>query len=203
LRFLTSNKIKGIRWIALTLRLWQKGKFMEIKSKEIKIVPIESIIPNPKNPNKHDESQIDRLCKLFEFQGFRQPLIISNRTGFLVCGHGRLMAAQKLKVKELPVIFQDFLSEAQEYAFLVSDNEIARWSEFDKIKAYEDLKEIDLGDFELLGFEKNPYEIKELNSEEISDFKQEILVVITCVDENEQSSLFSEFQQRGLNCKII
>ena len=42
---------------------------MLIKSKEIKIEPIHTIIPNPKNMNKHSDEQIERLCKLIEFQG--------------------------------------------------------------------------------------------------------------------------------------
>jgi len=87
---------------------------MEIKSKQIELVPIEKIIPNPKNPNKHPQEQIDRLAKIIDFQGFRVPLIVSNRSGFLVSGHGRLDCAKSLGVKELPVMYQDFENEAQD-----------------------------------------------------------------------------------------
>jgi len=123
---------------------------MEIKAKEIKIEPIEKIVPNPKNANIHSEEQLERLSKLVDFQGFRVPLIVSNRTGFLVAGHGRLEMAKRNNIKELPVIYQDFESEAQEYAFLISDNEIARWAELDYQKMEVELAELPELDRDLL-----------------------------------------------------
>jgi DNA modification methylase len=126
---------------------------IEIKSKEITFVPIEQIIEHPKNANRHSVEQIDRLCKLIKYQGFRSPLIISKRSGFLVSGHGRLMSAKKLGLKELPCVYQEFESEAQEYAYVISENEIARWAELDKQAVYDELDKIDVPDIELLGLE--------------------------------------------------
>ena len=124
-----------------------------IKSNTIELVDIESIVKNPKNANQHPPEQIKRLEKLIKFQGFRNPLIISNRTGFLVVGHGRLEAAKNLGMDKVPVIKQDFESEAQEYAYLVSDNEIARWASLDSDLVVDELKNLDLDDIELLGIE--------------------------------------------------
>jgi ParB-like chromosome segregation protein Spo0J len=101
---------------------------VEIKSKEISIVDIDSLVLNPKNNNKHPKEQIDRLAKLIKYQGFRNPLIVSNRSGFVLAGHGRIEAAKLAGLKEVPVMFQDFENEAQEYAYLTSDNAIASWS---------------------------------------------------------------------------
>lgn len=126
---------------------------INIRSREIKMVSVDEIIPNPKNANKHSTEQIERLEKLIEYQGFRNPCIVSNRTGFLVVGHGRLMAAKNLGMKEIPVIFQDFKDEAQEYTYLVSDNEIARWAELDKESLYDSLGEIEIPSLDLLGIE--------------------------------------------------
>ena len=126
----------------------------EIKSESITLVDIDSIIPNPKNANRHSIEQITRLEKLIKYQGFRNPLIVSNRTGFLIVGHGRLEAAANLGIEKLPVIYQDFTDEAQEYAYLISDNEIARWAELDKHLVYTELKDLDLNDIELLGLEE-------------------------------------------------
>lgn len=102
-----------------------------IQAQEISMVNIEHIVPNPKNPNQHTDDQIDRLVSLIEYQGFRNPLIVSKRSGFLVVGHGRLMAAKKLGLTQVPVIHQEFKDEAQEYAYVVSDNAIAEWSSLD------------------------------------------------------------------------
>jgi DNA modification methylase len=125
----------------------------DIKSKDIVMVDVDSIIPNPKNANRHSIEQIKRLEKLIKYQGFRNPMIVSNRTGFLIVGHGRLEAAKNLGMDKVPVIYQDFKDEAQEYAYLISDNEIARWAELDKHSVYTELKDLELDDIELLGLE--------------------------------------------------
>jgi 16S rRNA G966 N2-methylase RsmD len=102
-----------------------------IKANEIQIVSIKDVKLNPKNRNKHPKEQIERLSEIIKYQGFRNPLIISSRTGLVVAGHGRYEAAKKLKLKEVPVMVQDFDSEEQEYAAQVSDNAIAAWAELD------------------------------------------------------------------------
>lgn len=104
---------------------------MKIRCEYKKLVPLRDLQPHPKNRNTHPSDQIDRLARVIEYQGWRHPIIVSNLTGFIVAGHGRLAAAQKLKLKEAPVEYQDFENEEQEYAFLVSDNAIALWAELD------------------------------------------------------------------------
>lgn len=178
-----------------------------IKSNDIKIVDIYSITPNPKNNNKHSSDQILRLSKIIQHNGFRVPLIVSNRSGLLISGHGRLEAAKLLEWKEVPVIFQDFKNEAEEIQFLTADNEIARWAELDKdlvkdfIADYGtefDLDLLGIKDFEL--FESN--EEKEEEEKELFD-EEKYLIVIECEDELQQKDLFEEFQIRELNCKIM
>jgi hypothetical protein len=128
------------------------------------------IIPNPRNPNRHPEDQIERLSKVIEYQGQRHPLIISKRSGFLVVGHGRLEAIKKLGWKQIAVSYQDFETEAQEYSFVVSDNAIASWAELDLSAINTEM--LDLGpdfDIDLLGikdFSLEPMEKFELSDED-------------------------------------
>jgi len=123
----------------------------DIKSKEIILIDINKIIPNPKNTNKHSKDQITRLKKLIEYNGFRDPLIISNRSGFLICGHGRLKAAEELKMEKIPVIYQDFESEAEEFQFMTAHNAIAKWAELDNDLILSGVDEFKLDDLDLLG----------------------------------------------------
>lgn len=115
---------------------------MLIQAKDIKLELVSKLKPNPKNRNKHPEEQIERLCEIIRYQGFRQPVVVSNRTGLVVAGHGRLLAAKKLKIKEVPVVYQDFEDEEQEYAFGVSDNAIASWAELDLSGINTDMAEL-------------------------------------------------------------
>lgn len=98
---------------------------------EIKWLPIKELKPNPKNPNKHPEEQIERLAKIIRYQGWRSPIIVSNQSGYIVAGHGRLEAAKKLGFTTVPVQYQDFENEDQEYAHMTADNAIASWADLD------------------------------------------------------------------------
>ena len=109
---------------------------------------------HPKNRNKHSKDQIDRLAKLYEYHGIRHPIIVSRRSGFIVAGHGRKLAAIMAKVDEVPVVYQDFNSDEAEYAFIQADNAIALWAELDLSGINSDLT--DLGpdfDLDMLGIE--------------------------------------------------
>lgn len=66
-----------------------------------------------------------------DFYGWRHPIIVSNQSGLIVAGHGRLEAAKKLGREKVPVHFQEFQSEEEELGFLTSDNAIASWAELD------------------------------------------------------------------------
>lgn len=141
---------------------------MQIKATEIKQVDIESIVPNPKNRNIHSDEQIERLCKMIKYSGFRNPLIVSNRSGFLVVGHGRLESAKRLGLTHVPVIYQDFENEAQEYSYIVGDNEIARWAKLDEQGLQEDIKELKLDqdfDLDLFGVENLILNIEEIDGD--------------------------------------
>ncbi len=116
---------------------------MQNKATEILMVSVDAIAPNPKNNNKHTAEQKERAHKIFDYQGFRNPLTISKRSGLLVAGHLRLEVAKEKGIKELPCMYQDFESEEQEYAHMTADNALAAWAELDLAKINQDF--LDLG----------------------------------------------------------
>lgn len=115
-----------------------------------------SLVPNPRNPNTHPEKQIQLLAKIIKAQGWRAPITVSNRSGFIVRGHGRLMAAQFLGVDQAPVDRQDYATEAEEWADLIADNRIAELAEMDSAMLTELIQELSAGglDIELTGFDR-------------------------------------------------
>lgn len=89
------------------------------------------LVPNPKNPNQHSAMQITLLARIIQSQGWRAPITVSKRSGFVVRGHGRLEAALVLGLTEVPVDVQDYASDAEEYADLIADNRLAELSSID------------------------------------------------------------------------
>lgn len=116
--------------------------------------PIEKIIPNPRNPNTHPEKQLQLLAKIIKGHGWRAPITVSKRSGFVVRGHGRLAAALLLGLTEAPVDLQDYASEAEEYADMIADNRIAELAEIDEEELQSLVAELDRMEYDtgLLGF---------------------------------------------------
>ena len=96
------------------------------------IVPAKDLIPNPANPNKHSAQQVKKLGAVIRGNGWRNPITVSTRSGMIVKGHGRLLAAQLEELSEVPVDYQSYDSEASELADLWADNYIAELSETDQ-----------------------------------------------------------------------
>lgn len=104
---------------------------MKIDCAYDEMVGTDKLVPNPQNPNTHTEEQIRKLARLIELHGWRHPITVSNRSGFVNCGHARLDAAKLLNMKKVPVDRQDFESEAMEWAAMTSDNIVQELSLLD------------------------------------------------------------------------
>ena len=119
-----------------------------------KAVDVVDLVEHPRNPNKHGDKQIALLAKIIRNQGWRNPIVVSADSGFIVAGHGRLMAAKVLNVEQVPVDYQPFDNEAEEYAHLIADNRIAELAEADKSELAKLVRELeDKIDLDLTGFD--------------------------------------------------
>ena len=135
------------------------------------IVDIMKVIPNPKNPNMHPERQIEILSQVIKAQGWRKPITVSRRSGFVVSGHGRLQAALILGTNKVPVDYQNYANEAEEYADLVADNRISELSTINEDMLIDILNELNDTDIDtiLTGYEY--HEIDDLiNDDEVMTF---------------------------------
>ena len=110
------------------------------------IIPIEKAIPNPKNPNQHSQAQIELLGNIIKANGWRAAVTISKRSGFIVKGHGRRLAALYIKSGYIPVDYQDYASEAEEWADLIADNRLAELSTLDTGMLVDLINEMDTGE---------------------------------------------------------
>jgi len=133
------------------------------------LVDILKLVEHPNNPNKHDERQVNLLARIINAQGWRNPITVSKRSGYIVAGHGRLAAAKVLNQEKVPVDYQDFENEADEKAHLLADNRVAELAELDFQDVgniLKELKEANL-DLDLTGFDE--LSIKELFTDEPID----------------------------------
>lgn len=104
---------------------------MKIECAYTELVKTDDLKPHPRNPNTHPKEQVELLAKVILQTGWRSPVVVSKRSGFVVKGHGRLAAAVHAGFESVPVDLQDYESEEQELADLVADNRIAELAEMD------------------------------------------------------------------------
>lgn len=129
---------------------------------------VDDLIPYARNARTHSPEQIQKLAGSIKEFGFINPIIISQDGGVLA-GHGRIMAAQKLGIKQVPCVIESHLTDAQRRAYILADNRLALDAGWDeemlKIELAE-LKEMDF-DLDFTGFSDD--ELKAFLDDEIVD----------------------------------
>jgi len=179
---------------------------MKVECAHDGLIEIEVLVPNPRNANEHPDAQIKLLAKIMKHQGWRNPIVVSNRSGFMTKGHGRLLAAKFNGWTTVPVDYQDYANEADEWADMIADNKIAELAESNEIRIQEIA--LDLGDdfdFELFGmpdFGMNKPNEDDHDNETV-DLNPQFIVAVSCSGEHEMQKIFEELSSRGLQCKLI
>lgn len=110
-------------------------------------IAVKDLRPYEKNAKKHDQTQIDNVAKSIEKYGFVQPIVV-DKNNEVIIGHCRLEASKKLKLKKVPCVLADTLTEEQVKELRLLDNKLNE-SEFDFDLLGEELAELDLSDFDL------------------------------------------------------
>jgi ParB-like chromosome segregation protein Spo0J len=107
-------------------------------AKHIEMWLVEKLIPWARNPRTHSEAQVAQIAASIAEFGFNSPILVDSKAGILA-GHGRLLAARKLGLTEVPVIVLDHLSEAQKRAYIIADNKLAENAEWNDVSLVCDL----------------------------------------------------------------
>lgn len=175
---------------------------------EIKNIKTNDLIPYENNSRTHDETQVQQIISSIEEFGFTNPILIDEQN-MIIAGHGRLMAAQRLHLEEVPTIVLKNLTEAQKKAYIIADNKLALNAGWD----YELLKKeiMILSDdinLNLLGFDEQELAniIDELESIEPlleeQPYKEVFNIVVNCEDENHQERVYNELLEKGYKCQV-
>jgi DNA modification methylase len=133
---------------------------------QIKYKAIDSLIPYVKNSRTHSDHQVAQIAASIKEFGFTNPVLLDEH-GSIVAGHGRVMAARKLKLDEVPTITLGWLTDTQRRAYVIADNKLALNAGWDDEMLRLELGELgDLGfDLDLTGFSAD--EIAALMPEQI------------------------------------
>jgi DNA modification methylase len=120
---------------------------------KIELWLIDKLIPYAKNPRTHSDAQVAQIAASIAEFGFNCPILVDTNAG-IIAGHGRLLAARKLEIKEVPVMVLDHLTERQKRAYIIADNKLAESAGWDEDVLRVELAELKDADFdlELLGF---------------------------------------------------
>lgn len=125
----------------------------QIQSSKIELRSTDQLIPYARNARKHEPWQVAQIAASIKEFGFTNPVLI-DASGEIVAGHGRVMAALKLELPEVPCIVLGHLTPTQRRAYVLADNQLALNSSWDTGILSTELEElkIDGFDLDLLGF---------------------------------------------------
>ena len=139
---------------------------------EIVYLPPGELKPYAKNAKKHPDDQVEHIANSIREFGFRQPIVV-DKNNVVVIGHGRLLAAKKLGLEEVPVVKVDDLTEAQINALRLADNKTNE-SEWDMLTLDAELADLSL-DFDMadFGFDIPGGVLEPINLDAETDYDEE------------------------------
>lgn len=176
---------------------------------KLKLVDPKTLKVDPNNRNKHSPEQIDRFCELLKEYGMRWPILVSENSGIIKAGEGRLLAALKLEMPQVLVSYQEFDSDTQEYGFGISDNAIAQWAFLDLSGINSDI--VNLGpdfDLNLLGLKEFTLVPEDKKSDQEmtdilkDDMNKKFILEITFPNDMEMMDIHDDLVSRGYIVRI-
>ena len=108
---------------------------------------VKDLVPYANNARTHSKEQIDQIVRSIEEWGWTVPVLV-DEDGGLIAGHGRILAAKKLKIDEVPVVVARGWSEAQKRAYVLADNKLTENGTWDN-----DLLQAEIGALKDLNFD--------------------------------------------------
>lgn len=116
---------------------------------------VEALLPYALNSRTHSDAQVAQIAASIKEFGWTNPILIDGENT-IIAGHGRLLAARKLKMDDVPVIRLDHLTKAQQGALVIADNKLALNADWDMELLEAELQALDDEKFNLalLGFDE-------------------------------------------------
>src|SRR5512142_3416861 len=110
-------------------------------ARRIEVWRTDRLVPYAKNARTHSPEQVAQIAASIAEFGFNAPILVDSGAG-IIAGHGRLLAARKLGLAEVPVVVLDHLSETQRRAYIIADNKLALNAGWDERVLAQELREL-------------------------------------------------------------
>lgn len=146
----------------------------KLDKRAIEYVATDKLTPYARNSRTHSPQQVKQIAASIKEFGFTNPVLIDADNG-IIAGHGRVMAAEHLKLSEVPCIRLGYLTETQKRAYVIADNKLALNAAWDDEMLKLELDELHALDFnmELIGFDAAELEsAMEINADVESSAKE-------------------------------
>ena len=144
---------------------------------QIEYRPIDALLPYARNPRTHSPAQIAKIAASIVEFGWTSPLLVDGDNG-IIAGHGRLAAARKLELAEVPVIELGHLTAAQKRGYVIADNRLALDAGWDDELLALELAELSEAGYDLLltGFDDDELAkmVADLNESDEGDADDEL-----------------------------
>lgn len=159
--------------------------------KTLEYIDIDNLIPYINNAREHSPAQVAQIAASIKEFGFTNPVLIDSDNG-IIAGHGRILAARMLGIKEIPTLKLADLTDTQRKAYILADNKLALnagWNEELLTLELNELEEMGF-DLELTGFSLDEIEVivdgATIPLDEVEEIKEECVIQIICKDWNER-----------------
>lgn len=149
---------------------------------KIEMRNVSELVPYANNSRTHSPQQVDQIAASINEWGWTMPVLIDEKS-MLIAGHGRIMAAQKLGIKEVPTMTATGWTESQKKAYVIADNKLSLNSDWDS-----DLLKLEIGNLEEMEFDIS---LLGFSIDELADLSP-IETIEGLVDEDEVPELQDE-----------
>ena len=154
---------------------------MDSHEQKLQIVyrKVEDLIPYEKNSRTHSDEQIEKVVASIREFGWTNPILIDEDQG-IIAGHGRLEAAKRIGMKEVPVLVLTGLTEAQKRAYIIADNKLALEAGWDEDLLREELDWLTQHDYsaEVTGFDSEDLQsLLSVNLETAAEESEEMRLI--------------------------
>jgi ParB-like chromosome segregation protein Spo0J len=172
--------------------------------------PIGKLTPYARNARTHSPEQVTQIAQAITEFGWTNPVLVDEK-GIMIAGHGRVLAAKLLGLKEVPVMIASGWTDAQKRTYVIADNQLTLNGDWDK-----SLLKLEVADLEFMGVDLKTlgFSTKELNDlrgvpKGDGDASAQLgeglsySIVVRCTDEIHQGELLETLEGQGLKCEAL